>query len=200
MQLTINGKQLDVGDALRGYIEEQLPAVVGKYFENPTDDHVTMSKQGTDIRADVTVHVGKGILLQGHALAGDAYAAFDEATDHVGTRLRRYKRRLRAHHRDRADNSDILPALQYVLEAEAEDQSEDAGAEPDQPVIVAEMETVIEKLTPGDAVMRMDLANLPALMFRNISHGGLNMIYRRADGNIGWIDPRGSRGGVPEGN
>ncbi len=148
MQLTINGKQLDVGDALRGYIEEQLPAVVGKYFENPTDGHVTMSKQGTDIRADVTVHVGKGILLQGHALAGDAYAAFDEATEHVGTRLRRYKRRLRDHHRDRADNSDTLPAL----------------------------------------------------MFRNISHGGLNMIYRRADGNIGWIDPRGSRGGVPEGN
>ena len=199
MQLTINGKQLDVGDALRGYIEEQLPSVVGKYFENPTDGHVTMSKQGSDIRADVTVHVGKGILLQGHALAGDAYAAFDEATEHVGTRLRRYKRRLRDHHRNR-DNADTLPALQYVLEAEDENQSDDAGSEPDQPVIVAEMETVIENLTPGDAVMRMDLANLPALMFRNISHGGLNMIYRRADGNIGWVDPRGSRGGVPEGN
>jgi ribosomal subunit interface protein len=196
MQLTINGKQLDVGAALQGYIEDQLPSIVGKYFENPTDGHVTMSKEGGDIRADVTVHVGKGIMLQGHAIAGDAYAAFDEAAEHVGKRLRRYKRRLRDHHKDRSDSADILPALQYVFAAE----EEDTASEPDQPVIVAEMETAIENMTPGDAVMRMDLANLPALMFRNVAHGGLNMVYRRADGNIGWVDPRGSRGGVPEGS
>jgi len=196
MQLTINGKQLDVGAALQGYIEDQLPTIVGKYFENPTDGHVTMSKEGGDIRADVTVHVGKGIMLQGHAIAGDAYAAFDEAAEHVGKRLRRYKRRLRDHHKDRSDSADILPALQYVFAAE----EEDTASEPDQPVIVAEMETAIENMTPGDAVMRMDLANLPALMFRNVAHGGLNMVYRRADGNIGWVDPRGSRGGVPEGS
>ena len=183
MQLTIYGKQLDVGDALRGNIEEQWQAVVGKYFEKPTNGHVTMSKKGEDIRADVIVHVGKGILSQCHAMAGDAYAAFDEATEHVCTRLRCYKRRLRDHHRDRADHSDTLATFQYVLEAEAEDQSEYAGPVPHQPIIVAEMETVIKKLMPGDSVVRMDIANLPALMFRNISHGGLNMIYRRADGN-----------------
>lgn len=196
MQLTISGKQLDVGAALQGYIEDQLPMLVGKYFENPTDGHVTMSKEGSDIRADVTVHVGKGIMLQGHAIAGDAYAAFDEAAEHVGKRLRRYKRRLRDHHKDRSDSADILPALQYVFAAE----EEDTANEPDQPMIVAEMETAIENLTPGDAVMRMDLANLPALMFRNVAHGGLNMVYRRGDGNIGWVDPRGSRGGSPEGS
>lgn len=196
MQLSINGKQLDIGAALQEYIEDQLTAVVGKYFENPQDGHVTVSKQGSDIRADVSVHVGKGIMLQGHATAGDAYAAFDEAAEHVGTRLRRYKRRLRDHHKDRSDDYDTLPALQYVLAAEGEETAD----EPDQPIIVAEMETVIEELTPGDAVMRMDLANASALMFRNVSHGGLNMIYRRADGNIGWVDPRGSRGGTPEGS
>ncbi len=183
MQLTIYGKQLDVGDALRGDIEEQWQAVVGKYFEKPTDGHVTMSKKGADIRADVIVHVGKGILLQGHAMAGDAFAAFEEATEHVCTRLRFYKRRLRDYHRDRADHLDTLATFQYVLDSEAEDQSGDAGPEPDQPIIVAEMETVIKKLMRGDAFVRMDLANLPALMFRNISHGGINMIYRRADGN-----------------
>ncbi|MBT5497589.1 MAG: ribosome-associated translation inhibitor RaiA [Alphaproteobacteria bacterium] len=196
MQLTINGKQLDVGAALQEYIEDQLPTIVGKYFENPTDGHVTMSKEGSDIRADVSVHVGKGIMLQGHATAGDAYAAFDEAAEHVGKRLRRYKRRLRDHHKGRSDNSNTLPALQYVFAAEEENTTN----EPDQPVIVAEMETEIEVMTPGDAVMRMDLANLPALMFRNVAHSGLNMVYRRADGNIGWVDPRGSRGGVPEGS
>jgi ribosomal subunit interface protein len=200
MQLTINGKQLDVGAALRSYIETQIPAVVGKYFENPTDGHVTMSKQGHEIRADIAVHVGKGILLQGHAMAGDAYAAFDQAAEHVGKRLRRYKRRLRDHHRERPDNADVLPALQYVLEAEADTENGDAADEPDQPVIVAELETAIENLTAGEAVMRMDLANLPAMMFRNVAHGGLNMIYRRADGNIGWVDPRGMRGGEPETN
>lgn len=200
MQLTINGKQLDVGAALRSYIETQVPAVVGKYFENPTDGHVTMSKQGHEIRADIAVHVGKGILLQGHAMAGDAYAAFDQAAEHVGKRLRRYKRRLRDHHRERPDNADVLPALQYVLEAEADTENGDAADEPDQPVIVAELETAIENLTAGEAVMRMDLANLPAMMFRNVAHGGLNMTYRRADGNIGWVDPRGMRGGEPETN
>ena len=94
MQLSINGKQLDLGAAFREYIEGQLPLVVDKYFENPTEGHETMSKQGREVRADVTVHVGKGVLLQGHAEAGDAYAAFDQAAEHVGKRLRRYKRRL----------------------------------------------------------------------------------------------------------
>lgn len=148
MQLTISGKHPDLGDALRGYIEELLPVVIGRYFENPTDSHNTMLKQGTDIRAGVTVHVGKGILLQGHAMAGDAFAASCEAADHVCPWLQRCKWRLRDHHRDRADHSD----------------------------------------------------NWMALMFRYISHGGLNMIYRRANGNIGWIDPHGSRGNVPKGN
>ena len=194
MQLTINGNQLDVGAALQKYIEGQLPTIVGKYLENPNDGHVTMSKEGRDIRADVSVHVGKGIMLQGQAIGGDAYAAFDEAAEHVGKRLRRYKRRLRDHHKGRSDNSDTLPGLQYVFAAEEENTTN----EPDQPVIGAEMETKIEVMTPGDAVMRMDLANLPVLMFRKLAHSGLNMVYRRTDGNIGWVDPRGSRGGVPE--
>ena len=187
-----------MGAALREYIEGQLPSLVGKYFENLTGGHVTMSKQGYEVRSDVTVLVGKGILLQGFAEAGDANAAFDQASEHVGKSLRRYKRRLRDHHKDRPDNAGVLSALQYVFEADS-DAVEDSN-EPDQTVIVAELETKIEKLTPGNAVMRIDLANLPATMFRNVSHGRLNMLYRRSDGNIGWVDPRGERSDVAEGS
>jgi ribosomal subunit interface protein len=192
MQLTVNGKQLGIGDSLKGHIEREVPALVGKYFANPTDADVTVSKEGALFRTDITVHVGKGIIVQGHACSTDAYAAFDEAAEHMAKRLRRYKRRLRDHHRSRNRKEGLLQAAQYVIAAE-EDIAPAAGdhAEPDQPVIVAEMQTQIETLSVGEAVMRMDLAGLPALMFRNRAHGGLNMVYLRNDGNIGWVDPRG---------
>lgn len=193
MQLSINGKQLDVGDALRGHIETRLPDVIARYFDNPTDAHVTLSRDGHAIRADVSVHIGKGIMLRANAAANDAYAAFDDAAETVGKRLRRYKRRLRDHHRKRDMAVETLPARKYVLAAEAESEATDEAMEPDQPVVIAEAATEIENLTASEAVMRMDLANLPALMFRNLAHGGLNMVYRRHDGNIGWVDPRGSR-------
>ena len=198
MQLSINGKQLDLGAAFREYIEGQLPLVVDKYFENPTEGYETMSKQGHEVRANVTVQVGKGVLLQGHAEAGDAYAVFDQAVEHVGKFLRRYKRHLRNYLKERPDTADVLPALQY--EFEAENDAVENSNEPGQPVVVAVLETKIEKLTPSGAVMRIDFANLPASMFRNVSHGGLNMMYRRSDGNISWVDPRGERGGVAEGS
>lgn len=195
MQLSVNGKQLDIGDSLKEYIEREVPAIVEKYFANPTDADVTVSKEGTTFRTDIAVHVGKGIVVQGHARSGDPYASFDEAAEHMAKRLRRYKRRLRDHHRDRSQKEEILRASQYVLAAEEEADSEtNEHPEPDQPVIVAEMQTQIETLSVGAAVMRMDLANIPAMMFRNSAHGGLNMVYVRPDGNIGWVDPLGEGG------
>ena len=198
MQLSINGKQLDLGAALRECIESQLPSVVDKHFENPTEGYKTMSKQGDEVRADVTVNVGNGISLQDQAEARDAYAVFDQAVEHVSKRLRRYQRRLRNYLKERPDTADVLPALRYVFEAE-NDAVENPN-EPGQPVVVAELETKIENLTPGGAVMRVYLANLPAPMFRNVSHGAVNMVYRRCDGNISWVDSRGERGGVAEGS
>lgn len=190
MQLSVNGKQLDIGDSLKEHIEREVPTIVGKYFANPTDADVTVSKEGATFRTDIAVHVGKGIIVQGHALSADPYASFDEAAEHIAKRLRRYKRRLRDHHRERSQKEEALRAAQYVLapEEDAEPHVEE-HPEPDQPVIVAEMQTHIERLSVGEAVMRMDLANLPALMFRNSAHGGLNMVYVRNDGNIGWVDP-----------
>lgn len=191
MQLSIHGKQLDIGDSLRAHIERGVPILVGKYFDNPTDATVTIAKEGQSFRADISVHVGKGILVQGHARTGDPYASFDTAGEHVAKRLRRYKRRLRDHHRGRGAKDDILPAAQYVLAAETDVPEEhETAAEPDQPIVIAEMETPIETMTVGEAVMRMDLAGLPAMLFQNRAHGGLNMVYLREDGNIGWVDPK----------
>ena len=190
MQLSVNGKQLDIGNSLKEHIEREVPAIVGKYFANPTDADVTVSKEGATFRTDIAVHVGKGIIVQGHARSGDPYASFDEAAAHMAKRLRRYKRRLRDHHRERSQKEDVLNAAQYVLAPEEDTEPHvEEHPEPEQPVIVAEMQTRIEMLSVGEAVMRMDLANLPAMMFRNSAHGGLNMVYVRNDGNIGWVDP-----------
>lgn len=188
MQLSVKGKQLDVGDAWRRHVEDQLPDRVGKYFGKAQEAQVTLSRNGDGFQVDLVVHVGKRILVQSHGTGGDAYPAFDEAVEHLGKRLRRYKRRLRDHHRSRPETLETLPAQKYVL---ASEEAEVEG--PDQPIVIAEMETEIETLSVGEAVMRMDLSNLSAMLFRNGAHGGLNMVYQRDDGHIGWVDPRGNR-------
>jgi len=189
MNLTVKGKHIDVGDALRGHVEEQLTAVTEKYFSNPIDATVVFAHEAHLYRADISVRVGRGIMLQSSAEATDIYPAFDAAAEKVGKRLRRYKRRLRDHHLNgamaAAADAEQLPARQYVIDADHSDS--DASNEP---VVVAEMETTIETMSVAEAVMRMDLAELPALMFRSGSHGGLNMIYRRPDGHVGWVDPK----------
>jgi len=188
MNLTVKGKHLDVGDALRSYVREQLTALTEKYFSNPIDATVLFSHEAHFYRADISVHVGRGILLQASADATDIYPAFEAAAEKTGKRLRRYKRRLRDHHMSemRVEES---PARQYVIDPEpALDDDEDIGAEP---VIIAEMDTTIETMSVAEAVMRMDLAELPAILFRSGAHGGLNMIYRRPDGHVGWVDPKG---------
>lgn len=193
MQLSVNGKQLDVGDAFRHYVGSELPTIVAKYFENATDAQVTLSRETHAFRVDVQVHVGRGIVVRGHAVGGDAHAAFDAAAEHVAKRLRRYKRRLHDHHHRRVGRQQAEQAQQYVLQAEADEAPEPTVTDAHHPLVIAEMQTPIEELSVSEAVMRMDLAGAPALMFRNPAHGGLNMVYRREDGNIGWVDPRGTR-------
>lgn len=188
MNLTVKGKHLDVGDALRTYVRNQLTAITEKYFSNPIDATVVFAQEAHLYCADISVRVGRGILLQASADATDIYPACDTALDKLEKRLRRYKRRLRDHHAQETSALPEAPARQYVLEADL-DAEEEAGSEP---VIIAEMDATIETLSVADAVMRMDLADLPALLFRSGVHGGLNMIYRRPDGHVGWIDPKGS--------
>ncbi len=191
MQLSVKGKQIDVGDALRIHVETLLTAIVDKYFEKAIEAHAVFSRQGPLIRADLSVHLRRDILVQGQASAADAYAAFDSAAEHIAKRIRRYKRRLR----DRQGQTheavaESLSARSYVLAEETEKLADGADAAlNDQPVIVAEMTCEIPSLTVGEAVMRMDLADVPSFIFRNRAHGGLNVVYRRRDGHIGWVDP-----------
>jgi len=194
MQLSVKGKQLDVGDALRTHVSETLSRILDKYFGDAMEVAVTVSREAHLYRAVVKAHVGRGIQLEAQGEAKEPYPAFDAAADRLSKRLRRYKRRLRDHNNKSVEGAS-LPAQQYILAAESQEELEDESNEDGQPAVVAEMTTEIPTLTVSEAVMRMDLGNLPAMMFRNGAHGGLNMIYRRSDGNIGWLDPRGNRGG-----
>ena len=188
MNLTVSGKQIDVGDSLRAHVERELSSSVGKYFGDAVEGSVVFSRDGHQFRADVSVHIGRNILVQGQGMATDAYAAYDIADDHLAKRLRRYKRRLRDHHQRVDRDGPDLSARHVVLAAEPEELPEHEPAEP-APAVVAEMRVDIPTLTVGEAAMRLDLAHETALMFRNSANGLMNMVYRRRDGNIGWVDP-----------
>ncbi len=196
MQLSVQGRQIDVGDAFREHASLSLGTVLGKYFGDAIDVSVTLSREGHLFRAMVSTHIGKGIELHASADANEPYPAFDQAVERLSKRLRRYKRRLRDHHRDleqvSGPEAERLAAQQYVLQVESAESDGETEAD-SQPAVIAEIETEIPSLTVSDAVMRMDLADIPALLFRNKAHGGLNMVYRRHDGHVGWVDPRGNR-------
>ncbi|HTZ78938.1 MAG TPA: ribosome-associated translation inhibitor RaiA [Stellaceae bacterium] len=189
MHITVAGKQIEVGDALRQHAEAALEDIADKYFGNAIEAHVVFSREAHLIRCDLQVHVGRGILVRSEDEAGDAYLAFDGAAQRIGKRLRRYKRRLRDHGRGDERQRKEQPGRTYVLRAEdGADEPEASGAE-SQPVVIAEMDTPIPQLSVSEAVMRLDLADLPTLLFHNSARGTLNVVYRRRDGNIGWIDP-----------
>src|SRR5437667_2303377 len=179
MQLTVTGKQIDVGDALRRHIEESLGSILGKYFGTAIEAHVVVSKEAYLNRAEISVHIGRGIIVNAHAAASEVYAAFDAAAERVAKQLRRYKRRLRDHHakarEPAADAGERV--MSYVLAPEA-DGAEDEGPASEKagggPAVIAEMSTELPSLTVGEAVMRMDLADGTVLLFRNRSHGELN--------------------------
>lgn len=186
MRIQINGKHIDVGEALSTHVETRLEDAIGKYSERPVEAKVTFSKDRHEFLCDISVHLSTGLNAQAKGRAGDIYDSFEGAVNHLETQLRRYKRRLKDHHKDRIDPIETIGAPSYVLAA-----STDTDDEPDlQPVIVAEMETKVQTLSVGEAVMQMELAGAEMLVFRNVSHGGVNVVHTRNDGNIGWIDPR----------
>ena len=189
MQLSIRSKQVDVGDTLRDDIEERLTAAVGKHFERAIEGQVQLSREGSDIRCDITVHAGSGIWLNSHGIADDKRLAFDVAAERVEKRLRRFKRRLVGHHGRRSD-SEPEPEEQIARDVVLAAEHEDTEAPIDgAPVTIAETTTPIRTISVSEAIMRLELAETQVLMFRNRAHGRLNVVYRRKDGNIGWIDP-----------
>ncbi|MEX0351174.1 MAG: ribosome-associated translation inhibitor RaiA [Paracoccaceae bacterium] len=187
MRYQISGKQIDIGESLQNHVQTELGEVIQKYAQRPTDANVVFSRSAHEYVCETTVHLSTGLTAQAKAHATEIYAAFEGCCDKMETQLRRYKRRLKDHHKDRSEPVELFGASSYIL---ASEESEEA-AEPAslQPIIVAEMETQIPSLSVGEAVMQMELAGAPVLVFRNENKDGLNVVYRREDGNIGWIDP-----------
>jgi ribosomal subunit interface protein len=198
MQLSVTGKQTEIGDALRRHVEGSLGSILDKYFKTAIEAHVVFSKEAHLSRAEISIHVGRGIVVNARASASEAYLAFDAAAERLAKQLRRYKRRLRDHHAkgrepagagERAMDYVLAPIGEEDAEQEAGGEEAEAGELNGAPAVIAEMSTELPSLTVGEAAMRMDLAEAPVLLFRNRSHGELNLVYRRTDGNIGWIDP-----------
>lgn len=187
MRYQISGKQIDIGNALQVHVKTELNDTVKKYAQRPTDANVVFSRDAHEFVCEATVHLSTGLTAQAKARDTEIYAAFEACRDKMEKQLRRYKRRLKDHHRDRVEPVELLGASSYILASK--EQADDAEPETLQPIIIAEMETKIQTLSVGEAVMQMELASENVLVFRNEGNGALNVVHRRDDGNIGWIDP-----------
>jgi ribosomal subunit interface protein len=196
MTLRVSGKSINVGDALRGRVSERTDEVLRKYFDGNYSGHITLSKDGSGFRTDCALHLDSGITLEADSNAVDAYASADQALLMIEKRLRRYKSRLkdRSARKAHAVSEDMagieapsLDAPSYVIEAPAESDEEVLGCY--SPVIIAEATTALKRLSVSEAVMELDLTGAACLVFQHGSSGRVNIIYRRPDGNVGWIDP-----------
>lgn len=191
MRYQISGKQIDIGEALQAHVRTELDAAISKYAGRPTDAQVVFSRNAHEHVCEAVVHLSTGLTVSAKGAATEIYAAFDQCLARMEKQLRRYKRRLKDHHKARSEPVEFAGAASYILAASEDDESEEPGSL--QPMIIAEMETRIPALSVGEAVMQMELSGSPLLVFRNEKHSGVNVVYRRDDGNIGWIDPSGSK-------
>jgi len=194
MQIQVSGKQVEVGNALKERIEEELTQRIDKYFERGgANADVTLSKEGHLFRIDCWVRLASGQTLVAHNFGSDAHSALDAVLTRMETRIRRYKRRLKSHYPTNAPQKQEMMPVSVIQSEDYDDEDVDDGMDhvsPPQPLIIAETESPIRTLSVSQAVAELDLSNYPVIMFRNAAHDGLSVIYRRPDGNIGWIDPQ----------
>ncbi len=202
MNIQVSGKHLAVGEALRSRISDQLAGSIGKYFDRGGAAEVVVSKDGHSFCVDIIVLLASGQQIVAAGKAADAHGAFDIALGKIETRVRRYKRRLKNHHQHLGGGSRLAEAAAYVvLRSPADDEGEEdewgsdgsAGDGAPAAAIIAETEAPVKTMTVSMAVMDLDLSDAPLVLFRNAAHGGLSVVYRRRDGNIGWIDPERTR-------
>lgn len=207
MQIQVSGKHVDVGDALRSRIEDELSQGIEKYFDRGGAAEVVVTKEGRDFRIDAVVNLASGQQIVGHSLGGDAHGAFDGLLEKIEKRVRRYKRRLK----DRGDSSstggfgpeatemayervsNIVLRSPETVEDEDFGEAGKPGERPPEGMIIAETEREIKTMTVGMAVLELDLTGYPVQVFRNAAHGGVSVVYRRPDGNVGWVDPERTR-------
>ncbi len=190
MTFRVSGKNLDVGDALRDRISDRISETVGKYFDGGYMGHLTLARDGFGFRTECAIHLDSKITLHADGMAPDAYASADQAASRIEKRLRRYHRRLKDHRAERDDpraNWAAIDAASYIIAAPEQEDGADIDAFT--PVIIAESTTTLKQLSVSDAVTELDLTGAPVLVFRHAAHGGVNVVYRRADGHFGWIDP-----------
>jgi putative sigma-54 modulation protein len=192
MPFRVSGKNIDVGEALRGRVSARIAEALGKYFDGGYSGHATVGKEGFGFRTECAVHLDSGITLQAEGTAADAYASADQAAIRIEKRLRRYHRRLKGRQPARADGvptevaSDVAAPSYIIAAPEHDDESEITEFSP---VIIAESTTALKQLSVSEAVMELDMTGAPVVVFRHAGHGRINLVYRRSDGNIGWIDP-----------
>ncbi|MCV6592016.1 MAG: ribosome-associated translation inhibitor RaiA [Silicimonas sp.] len=186
MQYQITGKHIDIGESLQTHVKTCVDEVIEKYARRPTDANIVFSKSGHEFVCEIVIHMSSGLTAQAKGHDHEIYAAFEKSCDKIDKQLRRYKRRLKDHQRERP--VELSNGASYILaSSDGPDESEPESL---QPMIIAEMETKIPSLSVGEAVMQMELAGASVLVFRNEKQGeGVNVVYRRDDGNIGWIDP-----------
>lgn len=201
MQITVAGKGVETGEALKTHVTDGLEAVTRKYFDHAIDAHVTFRKDRAFFACDINLRAGRGLNMRAEGEGVDAHRAFADAAAHIGKRLRRYRRRVNEHARSMAEERDPLTELAraVVLREEPDEEAPEVAAAEGEAVtadgyangaVVAEAPTEISRLTVPEAVMRLDLSQETVLMFRNRGTGVLNVVYRRADGHVGWIDPQ----------
>jgi len=190
MGLRISGKNINIGEALRTHVSERLKSVTEKYFDGSVSGHVTIEPEGSGYRADCTLHLASGVTIQAEGRAQEVYASFDQTAARIESRMRRYKRKLKDRSVQQREVAGAEPVRYTVLSAL--DETEEAPSESEfKPAIIAESEKALQVLSVSAAVLELDLTGMPVLAFRHATTGRMNVIYRRSDGNIGWIDPAG---------
>jgi ribosomal subunit interface protein len=187
MDIRVSGHQVETGEALQVHAQDRLAGIVDKYFDQALSSTVTFNRAPAGaFRCDIVTHVMQGMLLKGAGNAQDAHAALDLAAGKIEKQLRRYKRRLRDRHA--ASNHAVrTEEAAYTVFVEPDDEAEEVRA--DAPVVIAETRVDVPEATVSDAVMMLDLRNTNALLFKNAGTGTYNMVYRRGDGSIGWVEP-----------
>lgn len=187
MKIVISGKHMDVGDSLREHVDTALRALVGRFVEDAVEGQVVFEKKSFQFHCELSLHVSRHFVVRTRCDDSDPYRAFELALNKMESRMTRYRSRLRNRKRHQGDDfEDSMPAQRYVIN---NDEGREDEAEQDTPLIIAEMESEVPTVTVSEAVMRMDLGEHQTLMFKNQKTGQFNVVYRRADGNIGWIDP-----------